>query len=63
MLEWYREPEVMRTYFPTGFHGYDVDGYPVMVERQGSLYVTWRSAGLRGRGWPARRVLRRRLAG
>ncbi len=42
MLQWYKEPEVMQHYFPTGFHGFDTEGYPVMVERQGSLYVTTR---------------------
>ena len=37
MLATYKEPEVMKLYFPTGFHGYDRDGCPVLVERQGSL--------------------------
>ena len=45
MLEWYTEPEALRRYFPTGFHGFDVDGYPVMVERQGALYVRMCSGG------------------
>jgi hypothetical protein len=36
-LTTYEEPEVMRDYFPTGFHFYDRDGYPVLVERQGAV--------------------------
>ena len=31
----YKEPEVMRRYFPWGFAGVDRDGFPVLVERIG----------------------------
>jgi len=33
----YREPEVMRRYFPWGFVGTDRDGFPVLVERVGQI--------------------------
>lgn len=37
ILEWWKEPEVMRRYFPTGFVGRDRDGYPLLVERIGNI--------------------------
>jgi hypothetical protein len=39
ILDTYKEPEVMRKYFPTGFHGFDRDGSPILVERVGAMYV------------------------
>lgn len=37
LLEKYREPEVLRRYFPWGFSGLDKEGYPVLVERIGTI--------------------------
>ena len=33
----YKEPEVMRKCFPTGFVGLDKQGFPVLVERIGAI--------------------------
>jgi hypothetical protein len=33
----YREPEVLRRYFPWGFVGLDKEGFPVLVERTGNV--------------------------
>lgn len=37
IMDWYREPDVMRKYFPCGFAGYDKQGYAVIVERIGHV--------------------------
>jgi hypothetical protein len=39
ILQWYKEPEVMKKFFPTGFHGSDKDGYPLLIELIGNMYV------------------------
>lgn len=39
ILAWYSEPAVMRKFFPTGFHGTDREGYPLLIELIGNMYV------------------------
>jgi hypothetical protein len=36
ILETYKENEVVKRYFGWGFHGYDRDGNPILVERMGT---------------------------
>jgi hypothetical protein len=44
----YREPDVVKQYFPTGFVGFDSDGYPVLVERIGLADLAGLEATLGG---------------
>eukprot|EP01138_Halocafeteria_seosinensis_P015907 gb/GECG01016233.1/.p1 GENE.gb/GECG01016233.1/~~gb/GECG01016233.1/.p1 ORF type:complete len:275 (+),score=36.46 gb/GECG01016233.1/:1-825(+) len=37
ILQWYKEPEVMKKFFPTGFHGSDKEGYPLLIELIGNI--------------------------
>lgn len=42
----YKEPEVLRRYFPWGFVGMDREGFPVLVERTGSIDLVGMHAGV-----------------
>jgi hypothetical protein len=39
ILDTYKEPEVFKQHFPQGHHGFDREGYPVLIERPGKTYV------------------------
>lgn len=41
----YREPELLRRFFPTGFVGHDREGYPLLVENIGDIDLTGIASG------------------